>query len=248
MAGHSHWAQIKHKKAKIDAQKGKLFSKLIREITVAAKLGDPNPEANPRLRAAIEAARKVNMPMDTIERAIQKGSGNQEGANLEEIIYEGYGPSGVALMIKATTDNKNRTTSEVRHILSKQGGNLGSSGCVSYLFDQKGIIELPKKYKEEELLEKIIEAGAEDLEAREDGFIVYTAPSALYVVKENLEKMGIEIESVKLTFIPSTTIEIKDQDTAKKIINLIEKLEELDDVQEVIGNFDISPDIMESLS
>ncbi len=248
MAGHSHWAQIKHKKAKIDAQKGKLFSKLIREITVAAKLGDPNPDANPRLRAAIEAARKVNMPIDTIERAIQKGSGNQEGANLEEIIYEGYGPSGVALMIKATTDNKNRTTSEVRHILSKHGGNLGSSGCVSYLFDQKGIIELPKNYKEEELLEKIIEAGAEDLETREDSFIVYTAPSELYTVKEKLEKMGIEIESVKLTFIPSTTIEIKDQDTAKKIINLIEKLEELDDVQEVIANFDISPDIMESLS
>ncbi len=249
MAGHSHWAQIKHKKAKVDAQKGKIFGKLIREITVATKLGGPDQNANPRLRMAIEAARKVSMPLDTIEKAIKRGAGSDKEGNLEEIIYEGYGPGGTAIMVIVATDNRNKATSEVRHAFSKHGGNLGSSGCVSYLFEQKGVIEIPKESVEEEkLIEAALEAGADDVENTEDTFIIYTNPKDVYTVKDALAHQGFNIESAKTTLIPNTTVEIKDTDTAKKLLNLLEHLEELDDVQEVISNFEIDKQVLSSLS
>ncbi len=245
MAGHSHWAQIKHKKAKIDAQRGKLFSKLIREITVAARLGDPNPEFNPRLRTAIEQAKKANMPLETIERAIKKGTGEIEGASFEEVMYEGYGPGGVAVMVIATTDNRNRTTSEVRHTFTKHGGNLGSSGCVSYLFEKKGLIEVPAgEHSEEEIFEKAVEAEAEDVQTGEEVHLIYTDPENLYQVKETLEKLGVKVEKAQITWVPTTSVEVKDPETAKKVIKLIDALDDLEDVQQVISNFEIPDEVM----
>lgn len=249
MAGHSHWAQIKHKKAKIDAQRGKIFTKIIREITVAVREGGPNPETNPRLRTAIENARRVNMPSDTIERAIKKGTGELAGENYEEVLYEGYAPSGVALMIIAYTDNRNRTTSEIRHILSKHGGNLGSSGCVSFLFDRVGIIEVPKEgISEEEIYEKAIEAGVKDVEVGEINYILYTKPEELYSVKEALSSMGLQIERAEIAYKPNSLVQVNDVETAKKILKLMDALEDLDDVKEVIANFDIPKEIMEQVS
>ncbi len=249
MAGHSHWAQIKHKKAKVDAQRGKLFSKLIREITVATRLGGPNPEFNPRLRTAIEQAKRANMPLETIERAIKKGAGEIEGGSFEEVIYEGYAPGGVAVMVIATTDNRNRTTSEIRHTFSKFGGSLGSSGCVSYLFQRKGYIEVPaSKISEEELLEKAIEAGAEDMISGPEIHQVYTAPEDLYEVKEKLEKLGVPVEKAVITWIPVSTVSVEDPETARKVLRLIEALDDLDDVQQVIANFEIPDELMEKVS
>lgn len=246
MAGHSHWAQIKHKKAKADAQRGKIFTKIIREITVAVREGGPNPETNPRLRTAIENARRVNMPSDTIERAIKKGTGELGGENYEEVLYEGYAPNGVALMILTYTDNRNRTTSEIRHILSKHGGNLGSSGCVSFLFDRVGIIEVPKEgVSEEEIYEKAIEAGAEDVEVGELNYILYTKPEDLYPVKEALSSMGLQIERAEIAYKPNSLVQVNDVETAKKILKLMDALEDLDDVKEVIANFDIPKDIID---
>lgn len=248
MAGHSHWAQIKHKKAKADAQRGKIFTKIIREITVAVREGGPNPETNPRLRTAIENARRVNMPSDTIERAIKKGTGELGGENYEEVLYEGYAPNGVALMILTYTDNRNRTTSEIRHILSKHGGNLGSSGCVSFLFDRVGIIEVPKEgVSEEEIYEKAIEAGAEDVEVGELNYILYTKPEDLYPVKEALSSMGLQIERAEIAYKPNTLVQVNDVETAKKILKLMDALEDLDDVKEVIANFDIPKDIIDQV-
>lgn len=245
MAGHSHWAQIKHKKAKIDAQRGKLFSKLIREITVATRLGGPNPEFNPRLRTAIEQAKRANMPLETIERAIKKGSGELEGETFEEVIYEGYGPGGVAIMVLATTDNRNRTSAEVKHTFSKYGGSLGSSGCVSYLFERKGYIEVPASdISEDELLEKAIEAGAEDIHTGSEVHQVYTAPEDLYEVKESLEKLGVPVEKAQITWIPISTVAVEDADTAKKVIRLIEALDDLDDIQQVIANFEMPEEVL----
>ncbi|MFN7064599.1 MAG: YebC/PmpR family DNA-binding transcriptional regulator [Aquificaceae bacterium] len=245
MAGHSHWAQIKHKKAKIDAQRGKVFTKIIREITVAVREGGPDPDTNPRLRTAIDNARKVNMPSDTIERAIKKGTGELGGENYEEVIYEGYAPAGVALMIITYTDNRNRTTSEIRHMLSKHGGNLGSSGCVSFLFDRVGIIEVPKEgLEEEELYEKVIEAGAEDVEVGEVSYTIYTRPEDLYHVKEAL--MGFQVERAELAYKPNNLVPIRDLETARKVLKLIDTLEDLDDVKEVIANFDMPKELMET--
>jgi len=246
MAGHSHWAQIKHKKAKIDAQRGKIFTKIIREITVAVREGGPNPDTNPRLRTAIENARKVNMPTETIERAIKKGTGELGGENYEEVLYEGYAPGGVALMILTYTDNRNRTTSEVRHVLSKHGGNLGSSGCVSFLFDRVGIIEVPKEgISEDEIYEKAIEAGAEDVEVGEVAYTLYTKPEDLYAVKEALESSGLQIERAEIAYKPNTLVQVQDSETAKKIFKLLDTLEDLDDVKEVIANFDIPKEVIE---
>ncbi len=248
MAGHSHWAQIKHKKAKVDAQRGKLFSKLIREITVATRLGGPNPEFNPRLRTAIEQAKRANMPMETIERAIKKGSGELEGEVYEEVIYEGYAPGGVAVMVLATTDNRNRTSSEVKHAFSKHGGSLGSSGCVSYLFERKGLIEVPaQSISEEEIFEKAVEAGAEDIQTGNEVHLVYTTPETLYDVKEALEKSGVNVEKAQITWVPTSTVSVDDPDTAKKVIRLIEALDDLEDVQQVIANFDIPEEIMQKV-
>ncbi len=248
MAGHSHWAQIKHKKAKIDAQRGKLFAKLIREITVAVRSGGPNPDTNPRLRTAIENAKKANMPMETVERAIKKGTGELGGENYEEVIYEGYGPSGVAVMVIAASDNKNRTTSEVRHVFSKHGGNLGSSGCVSYLFDRVGLIQIHiEGMSEEEIYEKAIDCGAQDIELGESIVLIYTSPEDLYVVRECLEKSSMNIEKTEITYKPVSTVKIEDVETAKKILKLLDALDDLDDVQSVISNFDIPEEILKNL-
>lgn len=248
MAGHSHWAQIKHKKAKIDAQRGKLFAKLIREITVAVRAGGPNPDTNPRLRTAIENAKKANMPMETVERAIKKGTGELSGENYEEVIYEGYGPNGVAIMVIAASDNKNRTTSEIRHIFSKYGGNLGSSGCVSYLFERVGLIQAyAQSMSEEEIYEKAIDCGAQDLELNESTILIYTSPESLYVVKECAEKNSINIEKAEITFKPISTVKVEDAETAKKILKLLDALDDLDDVQSVISNFDIPEEILKNL-
>ncbi len=249
MAGHSHWAQIKHKKAKLDAQRGKIFTKIIREITVAVREGGPNPDTNPRLRTALEHAKRVNMPSETIERAIKKGTGEIAGENYEEVLYEGYAPGGVALMIITYTDNRNRTTSEIRHVLSKHGGNLGASGCVSFLFDRVGIIEVPKEgISEEEIYEKAIEAGVEDVEIGEINYILYTKPEDLYSVKEALSSMGLPIERAEIAYKPNSFVQINDVESAKKVLKLIDALEDLDDVKEVIANFDIPKEIMEQVS
>ncbi len=248
MAGHSHWAQIKHKKAKVDAQRGKLFSKLIREIIVATRLGGPNPEFNPRLRTAIEQAKRANMPQENIERAIKKGAGEIEGEQFEEVIYEGYGPGGVAIMVLATTDNRNRTSAEVKHTFSKYGGNLGSSGCVSYLFERKGVIEVPaSSITEEDLLEKAIEAGADDVQSGSEVHLVYTAPEDLYSVKEALEKLGVNVEKAQVTWIPTSTVAVNDPETAKKVLKLIDALDDLEDVQQVISNFEIPDEILQKV-
>lgn len=249
MAGHSRWHNIKNKKAKADAIKGRLFTKVIKEITIAARLGGSDPEANPRLRMAIEKAREVNMPLENIERAIKRGTGELEGVSYEEVQYEGYGPGGVAVIVEATTDNRNRTTAEVRHIFSKYGGNLGSSGCVSFLFEDKGIINVDKsKYSEEEILEKSIEAGAEDVIMDDPDFYeIRTSPTDFYKVKENLEKMGVEISNANLTKIPTTTVSITDEETASKLMKLLDALEDNDDVQKVYANFDIPENILSKL-
>jgi len=246
MAGHSHWAQIKHKKAKIDAQRGKLFSKLIREITVAARLGGANPEFNPRLRTAIEQAKRANMPLDTIERAIKKGSGELEGESYEEVVYEGYGPGGVAVMVLAATDNRNRTSAEVRHTFSRYGGNLGSSGCVSYLFERKGCIEVPAgEISEEEVFEKAVEAGAEDIQTGSEIHQIFTSPEELYRVKEELDRLGVPVEKAQITWIPVSTVSVSDPEMARKVIRLIEALDDLEDVQQVIANFEIPEDVLQ---
>ncbi|ACO03195.1 MAG TPA: YebC/PmpR family DNA-binding transcriptional regulator [Persephonella sp.] len=250
MAGHSKWHNIRHKKAKMDAKRGQMFTKIIREITVAARQGGGDPEFNPRLRIAIEKAKKANMPVENIERAIKRGTGELEGVSYEEVVYEGYGPEGVAIIVECLTDNRNRTTGEVRHIFTKHGGNLGSSGCVSFLFEEKGVILVPKdKYDEETVFEKAIEAGAEDVITDDEEFYeIRTEPKELYTVKENLEKEGIEIEKAELTRIPTTTVEINDEETATKLMKLLDALEDNDDVQKVYSNFEMSQQLMEKVS
>ncbi|MDM7273833.1 YebC/PmpR family DNA-binding transcriptional regulator [Sulfurihydrogenibium azorense] len=249
MAGHSKWHNIKNKKAKMDAIRGKIFTKVIKEITVAARLGGGDPEANPRLRMAIEKAKEVNMPSENIERAIKRGTGELEGVNYEEVRYEGYGPEGVAIIVEATTDNRNRTTAEVRHIFSKYGGNLGSSGCVSFLFEDKGVINVEKsKYSEEEILEKALEAGAEDvITDDEEYYEIRTSVQDFYKVKENLEKMGVEIARAELTKIPTTTVKITNEETATKLMKLLDALEDNDDVQKVYANFDIPEELLQKI-
>jgi len=250
MAGHSKWHNIRHKKAKQDAKRGQLFTKLLREITVAARQGGADPEFNPRLRIAIEKAKKANMPIENIERAIKRGTGELEGVNYEEVVYEGYGPDGVAIIVECLTDNRNRTTSEVRHIFTKYGGNLGSSGCVSFLFEEKGVVTVPKdSISEEELFEKAIEAGAEDIVSEDESYFeVRTEPKDLYSVKELLEKSGVNVEKAELTRIPTTTVEVKNTETAQKLIKLLDALEDSDDVQKVYSNFEMSEDMMKQLA
>ncbi|NPA57733.1 MAG: YebC/PmpR family DNA-binding transcriptional regulator [Aquificae bacterium] len=250
MAGHSKWHNIRHKKAKMDAKRGQLFTKLLREITVAARQGGGDPEFNPRLRIAIEKAKKANMPIENIERAIKRGTGELEGVNYEEVVYEGYGPEGVAVIVECLTDNRNRTTSEVRHLFTKHGGNLGASGCVSFLFEEKGVITVPKDtISEEELFEKIVEAGAEDLVSDDEQYYeIRTEPKDLYSVKDALEKAGVVVEKAELTRIPTTTVEIKDPETAQKLLKLLDALEESDDVQKVYSNFEMSDELMKQLA
>ncbi|SNR89219.1 YebC/PmpR family DNA-binding transcriptional regulator [Desulfurobacterium atlanticum] len=244
MAGHSKWANIKHKKAAQDAKRGKIYTKLAREITVAAREGGGDPEFNPRLRTAIEKAKKFNMPKENIERAIKRGTGEIAGETYEEVTYEGYGPGGVAIIVKCLTDNRNRTASEVRHAFSKHGGNLGTSGCVSWMFERKGVITVSAEGQDEESVMMVaIDAGAEDFVAEDGTFIIYTQPSDLETVKKALEEAGIKIEEAKLDLIPQTTTRVEGE-TAQKVLKLLEHLEDLDDVQEVYSNFDMPEEVL----
>ncbi len=242
MAGHSKWANIKHRKAAQDAKRGKIFTKLIREITTAARVGDADPAANPRLRAAVAAALSNNMTRDTVNRAIQRGAGGGEGADLETLIYEGYGPAGSAVMVECMTDNRNRTVSEVRHAFSKCGGNLGTDGSVSYLFSKKGVLTF-ENVNEDALMDAALEAGAEDVISNEDGSIeVYTTPNDFGTVLDALEAAGFKTTNASVTMIASTEAEL-DAETAPKFMRLIDMLEDLDDVQEVYHNGAISDEV-----
>ncbi len=242
MAGHSKWANIKHRKAAQDAKRGKIYTKLIREITTAARVGDADPAANPRLRAAVAAALSNNMTRDTVNRAIQRGAGGGEGADLETLIYEGYGPAGSAVMVECMTDNRNRTVSEVRHAFSKCGGNLGTDGSVSYLFSKKGVLTF-ENVNEDALMDAALEAGAEDVISNEDGSIeVYTTPNDFGTVLDALEAAGFKTTNASVTMIASTEAEL-DAETAPKFMRLIDMLEDLDDVQEVYHNGAISDEV-----
>ncbi len=248
MAGHSKWANIQHRKGAQDAKRGKLFTKLIREITVAARLGGADPAANPRLRAAIDKALGSNMSKDTIERAVKRGAGAQEGDNFEAVRYEGYGPNGVAVMVDCLTDNRNRTVAEVRHAFSKAGGNLGTDGSVAYLFTKAGVIGFPAGSDEEQLMEVALEAGAEDVVTGDDGSIeVITLPEDFSAVKEALEAASLTPEYAEVTMRPSTTVALGLED-AQKVLRLVDMLEDLDDVQQVYSNADIPAEVLEKMA
>ncbi len=244
MAGHSKWANIRHKKSRQDAKRGKIFTKLIREITVATRLGGPDPAANPRLRAAVDEALSNNMPKDTIKRAIERGAGGGEGENLEEVRYEGYGPGGVAVMVDCMTDNRNRTVAEVRHAFSKFGGNLGTDGSVAYQFTKCGVISFPAGVDEDALMEAALEAGAEDVVSNEDGSIdVLTTPEEFGRVVDGLKAAGFEPENAEVTMRPENTTTL-DPEQAEKMIRLLDMLEDLDDVQKVYSNAEISEEVL----
>ena len=239
MAGHSKWKQIKHYKAAADAKRGAMFTKLIREITVAAKTGGGDPAGNPRLRAAIEAARNASMPKENIERAIKKGTGELEGVEYQEVTYEGYGPGGVALLIHALTDNPTRTVAEIRHKLSRGGGNLGAANSVAWMFERKGQLYVDAtRYDEDTAMEAALEGGADDLKKEGDQYIVTTEPTALHAVKTALESKGISVQEAEIAMIPKTTVHLEGK-TAESLLKLMEELEDLDDVQKVDANFDI---------
>jgi YebC/PmpR family DNA-binding regulatory protein len=240
MSGHSKWHSIKHKKGALDAKRGKLFTKFIKEITVAARTGGGDPDANARLRKAILDAKSGNMPNDTIDRAIRRGTGEEEGVNYEEITYEGYGPGGVALLIQSMTDNRNRTVAEIRHLFSKNGGNLGESGSVGWMFEKKGYIVVDKAAKsEEELFELAIEAGADDLRDDEGTFEILTSPDAFEGVLAAIKGAGIEPQAAEVEMVPQNYIRLEGAD-ARQMLKLMEALEDHDDVQKVSANFDIS--------
>jgi len=249
MSGHSKWSTIKHKKAAQDAKRGKIFTKLIKEITVAARLGGGDPGANPRLRAAIDAAKAQNMPKNNIERAIKKGTGELEGVAYEEVTYEGYGPGGVAVLVETITDNRQRTVADVRHIFAKRGGSMGEPGSVAWIFEKKGLIILEKdKVDEDTLMDAALEAGAEDIQDSGSEWEIETRPENLGAVKKALEEAGIAILSAKVTLVPSNTIEIQDVKQAEQLLNLMNALEENDDVQNVYANFDIPDEVLEKVA
>ena len=240
MSGHSKWHSIKHKKGALDAKRGKLFTKFIKEITVAARYGGGDPDANARLRKAILDAQSGNMPNETIDRAVRRGTGEEEGVNYEEITYEGYGPGGVALLIQSMTDNRNRTVAEIRHIFSKNGGNLGESGSVGWMFEKKGYIVVEKATKsEEELFELAIDAGADDLRDDEDNFEIMTSPDAFDAVLNAVKVAGIEPQVAEVEMVPQNYVRLEGAD-ARQMLKLMEALEDHDDVQIVSANFDIS--------
>jgi len=250
MAGHSKWANIKHKKGREDAKKGKMFSKLSKMISVAAREGGDDPDMNSELRLAIQKAKDNNMPNDNIERAIKRGTGDLDGVNYERFVYEGYGPGGIAIYMDLMSDNRNRTAAEIRHLLSKHGGNLGETGCVSWMFKRKGqlVIDLEKNALDEDSLMMIaIEAGAEDVITEDNLINIYTTSTELEEVRLNLEEEDIEIESSDIAMIPDNTIEM-DISNARKVLKLMDVLEEHDDVQEVYSNFDIPEEVMTALS
>lgn len=242
MAGHSKWKNIQHRKDRQDAKRGKMFTKVTKEIILAAKTGG-DPDANPRLRAAIEAAKAVNLPKDKIETAIKKGTGELASDALEEIVYEGYGPGGVALLIEAVTDNKNRTVADVRHILSKNGGSLGAAGCVAWMFDKKGVFEFPKDLDEEAILEAGLDAGLEDVVDDGDVWQARCAPEDFPAVKAAFEAAGLDATTAEITMIPQNTVAL-DEETGRKMLKLYDALEDHDDVQNVYANFDLPDALM----
>ncbi|MDN3517084.1 YebC/PmpR family DNA-binding transcriptional regulator [Aquisalimonas lutea] len=240
MAGHSKWANIKHKKKAQDAKRGKIFTKMIREITVAARLGEPDPDANPRLRLAVDRALAVNMPKDNIERAIKRAAGQDENAHYEEPRFEGYGPGGAAVMVETMTDNRNRTVSEIRHAFNKHGGNLGTDGSVAFLFTHAGVITFAPGTDEDRVMELALEAGAEDIVTNEDGSIeVLTTPDTYIEVRDTLVSGGLEPDDAEVTMRPSTTVSLAGDD-AVRMVKLLERLEDLDDVQRVYHNAEIA--------
>ncbi len=248
MSGHSKWSSIKHKKAAVDAKRGKIFTKLIREITVAARMGGGDPSANPRLRAAIAAAKAENMPKENIERAIKKGTGELAGTSYEEANYEGYGPGGVAVMVDCLTDNRNRTVAEIKHLFERHGGSLGEPGCVSWIFEKKGLIVIDKdKVDEETLLDIALEAGAEDVKEDEGQFEVLTEPGDFEAVKKAIEGKGIPYNVAEISMIPKNTVKL-DGKKAQQMLSLMQALEDNDDVSHVYANFDIPEDVMEAMS
>jgi YebC/PmpR family DNA-binding regulatory protein len=249
MAGHSKWANIKRRKGAQDAKRGKIFTRVLKEIMVAARLGGGDPDLSPRLRSAVAAAKAENVPKENIERAIKKGAGELEGVSYEEITYEGYGPGGVAVLVDCLTDNKVRTVADVRHFFSKSGGNLGENGCVSWMFDKKGSILIGKNgASEEQLMDLALEAGAEDVLEQENEYQVLTAPEDFDGVREELEKSGLGIEEATVTMLPKTTIDVTEEKTARQLLKLLENLEEHDDVQSVYANFEIPDELMEAVS
>ncbi|MGI6606003.1 MAG: YebC/PmpR family DNA-binding transcriptional regulator [Peptococcia bacterium] len=252
MSGHSKWANIKHKKGKADALKGQVFTKLGRELIVAVKMGGgPNPDANFRLKIAVQKAKAANMPNDNIQRAIQKAAGEQDANNYEELVYEGYGPGGVAIMISILTDNRNRTAGDIRHIFAKNGGNMGETGCVGWMFKQKGVLTIEKEtlsLSEDDLLLLALDKGAEDVKTDDEDVIeIFTDPADFQSAKEGLEEEGIEFSSAEVSMIPDTTVEVTDPEQARLLVRLMDYLDEHDDVQNTYTNFDIPEEILEQL-
>ncbi|MGE5626417.1 MAG: YebC/PmpR family DNA-binding transcriptional regulator [Bacillota bacterium] len=245
MAGHSKWANIQHRKNAQDAKRGKLFTRLIREITTAARHGDPDPNNNPRLRLAIDKALIANMTKDTIERAVKRGAGGEDGASLEEMRYEGYGPGGVAIIVDCMSDNRTRTVGEVRHAFTKHGGNLGADGSVSYLFNKCGVLAFPASAGEDKVMEAALEAGAEDV-VSDDGIEVLTDPSTFLKVKESMEKAGLKPEASEVTLRASTSVSL-DKEHAESVMKLLEALENLDDVQTVYSNAEFPDEVLRAL-
>ncbi len=245
MSGHSKWASIKHKKGAADAKRGQLFTKLIKEITAAARAGGGDPEGNPRLRLAMAKAKEGNMPKDNIERAIKKGTGELPGVSYEEVIYEGYAPGGVAVLVEALTDNKNRTTAEVRNIFSKNGGNMAGAGSTAWIFHKKGYILVEKsRIEEERLMDLALGAGAEDLKSEGTAYEIITNPKDLDSIKSALERAGVVCQSAELTMLPTSTAPVRDEASARKVLAFVEALEEHDDVNHAYANFDIPDEIL----
>lgn len=248
MSGHSKWATTKHKKAAIDAKRGKIFTKIGKEITVAARLGGGDPDGNPRLRTAVVNARSVSMPAENIKRAIQKGTGELPGVAYEEITYEGYGPNGVAIIIDVMTDNRNRTVAEIRHTMEKLGKGMGENGCVSWMFHKKGYIVVARtKADEEKLMGLALDAGAEDLQTEDDNFVITTPPNNFEKVKKALEDAGVPLEVAEVTMLPQTYVKLEKEKEAGQMLRLVEALEDNDDVQNVYANFDIPDDVMNAV-
>ncbi|HNX91335.1 MAG TPA: YebC/PmpR family DNA-binding transcriptional regulator [Candidatus Omnitrophota bacterium] len=248
MSGHSKWAGIKHKKGLLDAKRGKLFTKLIREVTVAAKDGGGNSDSNPRLRLAIQKCKDANMPADNIDRGVKKGTGELEGTIYENISFEGYGPGGIAVIVDVLTDNRNRATSEVRNIFSKRGGNMAGAGSVAFQFAKKGVFTIKTDaIKEDDLMNIVLEIGAEDMTVEEDLYEVTCQPQDFDKVRVALQKANLKVESSDLSMVPKNTVKVNDVDSAKRILGLVDEMEDSDDVQNVYSNFDISDDIMKQI-
>ena len=250
MSGHSKWSTIKRHKGKIDAAKGVVFTKLAREIIVAARAGGGNPDGNFRLKIAVAKAKASNMPNDNIKRAIDKGAGGADGANYEELTYEGYGPGGTAVMVMAMTDNRNRTAGEIRHIFSKNGGNMGESGCVGWMFKEKGVLTIEKeacKFNADDLMMMALEFGADDLQEDEESIEITTAPDAFQAVKEGMEKEGVTFADSEITMVPENSVVVTDLEQAKYVLRMMEALDDHDDVQNTYTNFDVPDEIADKL-